>query len=364
LTRRRIGAYARFVQRTIVPGISLWSRWQPDRGVFFNSYLVAGERGAFAVDPLETDDPSVLPALAAAGVKTIVVTNRDHERASAAFATALGARVIASEPDAPSLARVPDAVVRDGDDVLGWRILVLDGYKTPGEMVLLDEQHRIAISGDAFWGDPAGSLRLMPDEKLADPARALLSARRLRERNLAHLFVGDGAPAIGNAHALLGAMIDARAADAPVRIVNLDELAFRRYTDRAPFTGSFADAGRLIGAERLGYAVERLPPGGAGCPQHWHTREEELFVIFAGTPTLVTPAGERLLRPGDLVSFATAPHGAHRLENRSTADVLYLALATLDPGDVCFYPASKKVLVEQTGLIVRSEPELDYFEGE
>jgi glyoxylase-like metal-dependent hydrolase (beta-lactamase superfamily II) len=92
-------------------------------------------------------------------------------------------------------------------------VLILEGFKTPGEMVLLDEERRIAISGDAFWGDPAGSLRLMPDEKLADPARALLSSRRLRERNLLHLFVGDGAPAIGNADALLGAMLDARAAD-------------------------------------------------------------------------------------------------------------------------------------------------------
>ncbi len=352
------------MQRTIVPGIALWSRWQADRGVFFNSYLVEGPEGAFAVDPLEPDDDGVLPALAAAGVKTIVVTNRDHERASARFAEVLGARVIASEPDAPSLARTPDAVVRDGDTLFGWEIVVLAGFKTPGEMVLLDAERRIAISGDAFWGDPAGSLRLMPDEKLADPVRALLSARRLRERNLVHLFVGDGAPAIGNADALLGAMLDARAGDAPVRVVNIDELAYRRFTEREPFTGSFADAGRILGAQRLGYAVEQLPPGGAGAPLHWHTREEELFVIFAGTPTLITPAGERTLRPGDLVSFAAAPHGAHRLENRSAETVTYLALANIDAGDVCLYPDSKKVLVEQTGLLVRSEPELDYFDGE
>jgi glyoxylase-like metal-dependent hydrolase (beta-lactamase superfamily II) len=187
----------------------MWSRWQADRGVFFNSYLVDGADGAFAVDPLETDDPAVLRALEAAGVKTIVVTNRDHERASAAFAAALGARVIASEPDAASLVRTPDAIVRDGEVMFGWRVIVLDGYKTPGEMVLVNESTRTAISGDAFWGDPAGSLRLMPDAKLADPVRALRSARRVQECNLLHLFVGDGMPAIGTAHALLGAMLDA-----------------------------------------------------------------------------------------------------------------------------------------------------------
>jgi hypothetical protein len=41
-----------------------------------------------------------------------------------------------------------------------------------------------------------------------------------------------------------------------------------------------------------------------------------------------------------------------------------LIVANIDEGDACFYPDSKKVLVEATGLIVRSEPELDYFDGE
>jgi hypothetical protein len=38
--------------------------------------------------------------------------------------------------------------------------------------------------------------------------------------------------------------------------------------------------------------------------------------------------------------------------------------ANIDPGDVCHYPDSRKLLVEKTGVIVRSEPALDYFEGE
>jgi hypothetical protein len=41
-----------------------------------------------------------------------------------------------------------------------------------------------------------------------------------------------------------------------------------------------------------------------------------------------------------------------------------LMFANIDPGDVCHYPDSRKLLVEKTGVIVRSEPSLDYFEGE
>jgi len=206
------------MQATCVPGIATWSRWQSDRALFFRSWLVAGDGGAFVVDPLEPDDANVLARCREAGVQAVVITNRDHERAAERFARELGAIVIASAPDAPLLQCPPDRIVEDGDDIYGWRVIVLDGYKTAGEMVLYREELQAAISGDAFWGDPAGSLRLMPDAKLLDPARALLSARRIRALDLRHLLVGDGEPVYGNAHAVLGAMLDARANDAPIGI--------------------------------------------------------------------------------------------------------------------------------------------------
>jgi hypothetical protein len=41
-----------------------------------------------------------------------------------------------------------------------------------------------------------------------------------------------------------------------------------------------------------------------------------------------------------------------------------MLFANTDGGDVCFYPDSRKLLVEAADVIVRSEPELDYFDGE
>ena len=58
------------------------------------------------------------------------------------------------------------------------------------------------------------------------------------------------------------------------------------------------------------------------------------------------------------------PRGAHKLLNETGEPCSVLMLSNADPGDVCFYPDSDKLLVDSTGLIVRSSPDLDYFHGE
>ncbi len=70
------------------------------------------------------------------------------------------------------------------------------------------------------------------------------------------------------------------------------------------------------------------------------------------------------LRPGDVIAFPTGERGAHRISNEGDTSCVVLMFANIDAGDVCHYPDSRKLLVEKTGTIVRSEPELDYFEGE
>jgi methionine-rich copper-binding protein CopC len=240
------------MQTTIVPGIMTWSRWQPDRAMFFNAWLVQTDAGHLAVDPLEPDADD-LAQMDALPMYAVVVTNRDHERAAAVLAARYGIPVFAPEPDADEM-QVPVARrLRDGDDVAGWRVVMFDGFKTPGEFALV--RGRVAITGDAFWGVPAGALRLMPDEKLADPAQAALSARRLLEANVQHLLVGDGMPVYHRAFDALAAMLDAR--------------------------------------------------------------------------------------PG-----------------------VFVRRVNIDEGDACFYPDSNKVLVDATDTLVRSAPELDYFDGE
>ncbi len=349
------------MRQTVVPGVWSWSRWQPDRGLDFNSFFAEHPDGNLVVDPLETDDET-LAELRERGVAAILVTNRDHERVSAALAEALGVPVIASALDAPLLARAPERTVVPGEVVYGWTVLGFDGLKTEGEIALYDRSRRAAIVGDSLWGKPAGALTIMP--KVADPARAALSLRALRMRQVEHLLVGDGACVFGTAYEAIGAAVGARDGVLANR-VNLDELEFVRFPDDPkPFDAAMAEAGRVIGARKLAYAVGRMRRGEHYCPYHWHTAEEELFVVMAGTPTLRTPRGTFALRAGDMVAFPTSPEGAHRIWNDAAEDAVVLMIANADEHDVCYYPDSRKFVVEATGTLVRDNPQLDYFVDE
>lgn len=354
------------MQPTVVPGVATWSRWQADRAMFFNAWFVAGEGGNFVVDPLEPDADD-LAFVDERGLAAVVVTNRDHERAGAAFAQRYGVPVIASLPDAQEMSVPVARTVAAGEMLFGWRVIGFDGLKTAGEFALFHEPSRSAITGDALWGVPAGAVRLMPDDKLADPARAALSVRALLAANVRHLLLGDGMPVFHRGWDALDALLDARDG-VLTRRVNLDELHFRRRGGPGPYSCEDAEIGWLIGASKLGYRVARLAPGEAFCPYHSHVIEEEVFVVWDGTPTLRTPSGTFVLRRGDVVAFPVGAAGAHRLHNDGPAacTVLMFANTSREKVEACFYPDSRKVLVDfgDERTLVRAEPQLDYYDGE
>ena len=253
------------MQPTIVPGVATWSRWQADRAMYFNAWFVTGEGANFVVDPLEPDADD-LAYIDERGLAAVVVTNRDHERAAALFAQRYHVPVFAALPDSTEMVVAVERTVAHDDMLFGWRVVGFDGFKTPGEFALFHRATRSAITGDAFWGVPAGALRLMPDEKLEDPARAALSARQLLALGVRHLLVGDGMPIFNGAWDALLDMLDARNG-VLTRRVNLDELAFETDDAPPPYTGAAAEVGRLLGATRLGYAPRRARAGRSVLPQ-------------------------------------------------------------------------------------------------
>ncbi|TAM92790.1 hypothetical protein EPN42_00040, partial [bacterium] len=82
------------LQRTSLEGIWMWSRWQPERALHFNSFYLQGEE-SIVVDPLAIEEEDLAALRALGGAQWVVITNRDHERRSRAAAEALGARVAA-----------------------------------------------------------------------------------------------------------------------------------------------------------------------------------------------------------------------------------------------------------------------------
>jgi uncharacterized cupin superfamily protein/glyoxylase-like metal-dependent hydrolase (beta-lactamase superfamily II) len=354
------------MQQLLIPNVFMWSVWQPDRNVFFNSYLIRRDAGNVLIDPLAAPEEDLASIDAMGGVALIVITNRDHERKAREFALRFGARIAAGASDAPLLSGPVDLVLHAGDEPFeGARVIAFEGLKSPGEIALHLSAHKAAIVGDALWGDPAGTVRLLPDAKLLDPPKAVLSLRQLWALKLETLLVGDGAPIFHDADRVIGDYLQSRS-DAYVNKINLDEIEPERFDDAG---GKYAaieyEAGFPIGARRLGYNFVTLEPGARLCPMHSHALEEEVFIVWEGEPTIHTPRGEFECRRGDVIAFPVGDVGMHQLLNKSDKPCTVFALGNAEPNEVAFYPDSNKVLVRsRKRLILRAEPRVDYYDGE
>lgn len=354
------------MQPLAIDGAAMWSVWQPDRHMFFNSFFLQHQDGNIVVDPLATTDDDLAYMRERGGVQSIVITNRDHERRARDLAAAFGAKLVAGVREAELLAGPVDRTVKDNESLASdIDVIALEGGKTPGEIALHLTKSKAAILGDALWGDPAGSLRLPPDDKLIDPKTTVLSLRKIWALRLDVLLVGDGACIFGAADTIIGNCLQSRR-DVYVNRINIDELDSEHFEEgNGRYGGDYHEIGLLIGARRLGYQITTLPPGKRFCPLHTEEDEEEMFIVWEGEALIRTLRGDITCRAGDVIAFPPGDVGAHQVMNVSDKPCRVFMLGFEGIKAVSYYPDSKKILVSSRDrLIVRAEPRLDYYDGE
>ena len=186
--------------REVVTGILTWPWRSEPHGYDFNGYLVRHASGNVCIDPVVAADDQ-LAALAAEGVATIAVTNRNHVRAANAVRARTGARTLIHAADA-AYASAQGAIV-DGEIVPGARVgpltVVAVPGKSPGEVAFHWPERRILIVGDAIIGNPPGACAFLREKVMDDPPRLRASVRALLALDFDTLLVGDGVSIVGGA---------------------------------------------------------------------------------------------------------------------------------------------------------------------
>jgi uncharacterized cupin superfamily protein len=91
--------------------------------------------------------------------------------------------------------------------------------------------------------------------------------------------------------------------------------------------------GLAAGLTQFGVNLTRLKPGVWSSQRHWHAKEDEFVYVIEGEVTLVTDAGEEILRPGDCAAFKAGVRDGHTLQNRSSRDVVVLTVGARDDED-------------------------------
>ena len=98
--------------REILPGILTWAWFSARHGYDFNGWLVRHPEGNLCIDPVEMPD-DVLEEISAGGVARVLLTNRNHFRASMRVKERTGAR-IAIHPKDAAFARERGTAVESG----------------------------------------------------------------------------------------------------------------------------------------------------------------------------------------------------------------------------------------------------------
>jgi uncharacterized cupin superfamily protein len=145
-------------------------------------------------------------------------------------------------------------------------------------------------------------------------------------------------------------------------IVNLLDAERGDRNDRDGFRFFDLWVGDTLGAELLGCSLYDLPPGEQLWPYHFHFGNEEWAIIVAGSPTVRTPEGERVLAQGDIVAFPEGEAGAHTFLNRSDAEARIAMFSTLNRSTLPVYPDSGKVAAYRRCF--RMADAVDYWDGE
>ncbi len=328
-----------------------------------HAYLFVAGAGNVLIDPLPLDDAERDQIAALGGIARVVVMSPERRGAAEDIAAHYNADVVAAPKHRESL-------------FAGAFAIRLANQRRPNEFAVNVADARIVVAGDSLAGSPAGALSMSPDEQYADARKAALGLRAILRENPDALLLSFGQPVFTGAYGALYRLLFARAG-AEIHRINVDELDVRDERDEhAEQPGIYhvrdAEVGYAIGARRLGYRVSTIPPGQRFCPLHAHAREEELFFVLEGEPSVRTLAGTLRCRKGDFVALPVGESGTHQLVNESDAPATVLLLARTEEVEACYYPDSDKLLVDTDAplknglrsLMVAASPQLGYFHGE
>ena len=193
----------------IVTDILTWTWFSEPHGYNFNGHLVRHPAGNLCIDPVPPGSAD-LAEIVRIGVTSILLTNRNHSRASNAVRASTVAKTLIHRDDATH-ARSQGAEI-DGELIVGKSIgpltIVAVPGKSPGEVALHWPERRLLIVGDAVIGNPPGQCGLLREKVMDDPARLRQSVRNLLHLEFDTLLCGDGTSILADAKSRLKELVE------------------------------------------------------------------------------------------------------------------------------------------------------------
>lgn len=184
-------------------GLFFWSAYEPAVKAELSCVAVVAHGGLLFIDPLPLATEPLAELTARFPPAAVVVTNGNHERASAEYAKRFAIPVLAHErarDEVPATEWIDEGTPR----LAPFEVIHLPGFPA-GEIALHGEG--LLLVGDALIHlDPLGFC-MLPDKYCPDPKQARASLGKLLRCEFEVLTFAHGAPLVQNAHRRLEALL-------------------------------------------------------------------------------------------------------------------------------------------------------------
>jgi uncharacterized cupin superfamily protein len=151
--------------------------------------------------------------------------------------------------------------------------------------------------------------------------------------------------------------------DRPPTIVAVEDVRQRGATRRhGRVQRGRRDLASAAGSVLSGLQHIEVAPCMYSSTRHCHSLEDEIFVVLDGDGEVVLGEEATAVRAGTIVYRPRGTGVAHTFR-AGDGGLTLLAYGTRQPGDLCWYPDSQKILFEGLDVIARVTP-LDYWDGE
>jgi len=195
----------------LASGIYSWNKFNEERGLNFNGFLIVCGDKAIVIDPPphSADEEVFLDKKLNLRPAHVIVTNKHHLRDTQWWLERYQIQLAMHESETNDYGFEVSRKLKDGDRIeAGCRILHLPG-KTEGEIgIYVEEDGGTLILGDALIGDPMGKVKFLPKEKIQDQDRLEQSLQGLRTLSFERLLMGDGEPLLAGAKAVVVRFLD------------------------------------------------------------------------------------------------------------------------------------------------------------
>ncbi len=195
----------------LTSGLTIWQAYDPAVKADLSSTSIRLADRLFLIDPIPLAEPALTELTKEARIYSVFLTNVNHARAAAFFASKTGAMVCASAVTASSLFNLEILSVSPGDVVADEiEVIGIEGA-AEGEIALhfMGDGGAVVV-GDALINFGQDGFSLLPAKYCSDQKMMRRSLRQLLDFSFERLLFAHGAPIVSGARAKLEALLGSR----------------------------------------------------------------------------------------------------------------------------------------------------------